>query len=550
MSIRTFISVLSAAPLLFGLVACDDDDEGDGGGSGGDQAQTPLSEMPVAPRNPYLAQEHYSITHFNSAQTDAFPFAVPEGSFRVSPDDCPGKWSGPVNLMTLAANNADYMWGMSSDRVSYIKVSGGSFELVAELPLPRVAQKSKEDLQKLVATYDTYADLEAATKAVLGEQPQYAMMCGNYVLCDRDNYAYTNAVKTLLRCKLTDPANPAAGIDIDAQLDMTPYLHGSFTLMGVSMTYDGFLVVAGKQSISIVTRDLSQVVDTYVLPDDQTLSNSICVDEGGGIYVASNSQTEGGPGLMQKVVWTGARLSTEASEGAWQAPYDGGPYAPSIKMGFGTGSTPTLMGFGDDHDKLVVITDGAKRMKIVAFWRDDIPADVTPADPANTRLADARLVTCGLTNAEWVQSEQSVVCAGHGAFVVNNVREMPVEIHDKVIGVLAIGPVLEPASGVERLEWDCQSHRWKSLWTRPDVKSVSMIPCVSTASEMVFVNVYGDANGWEVDGLDWNTGATRHSVIFGKNNRGNGAYAIIQYMPNGDLLFNSVCGPFRVKLNN
>ena len=55
--------------------------------------------------------------------------------------------------------------------------------------------------------------------------------------------------------------------------------------------------------------------------------------------------------------------------------YDGGPTAPSIKMGNGTGSTPTLMGFGDDEDHLVVITDGAKRMKIVAFWRDNIPAD-------------------------------------------------------------------------------------------------------------------------------------------------------------------------------
>ena len=29
---------------------------------------------------------------------------------------------------------------------------------------------------------------------------------------------------------------------------------------------------------------------------------------------------------------------------------------------------------------------------------------------------------------------------------------------------------------------------------------------------------------------------------------GNGAYAIIQYLEDGDLLFNSVGGPFRVKL--
>ena len=32
------------------------------------------------------------------------------------------------------------------------------------------------------------------------------------------------------------------------------------------------------------------------------------------------------------------------------------------------------MGFDKDEDKLVVITDGADHMKIVAFWRDAIPA--------------------------------------------------------------------------------------------------------------------------------------------------------------------------------
>lgn len=552
MTIKTFFGACLAAPLLFVPLACSDDD-------GGNEIATPnpnpaggiapLSSQTTAPRNPYLAQEHYSITHFNSAQTDAFPFAVADGTFDVSPEDCEGKWSGPVNLMTLSSTNSDYMWGMSSDRVSYIKVADGAFQLVAEHDLPNVVLKPKAGLEKLVANYNSYDELAAAAKSVLGQQPQFAMMCGNYVLCDKDNYAYSNAVTTLLRYKLKEGNNPAAGIDIDAKLDMTPYLHGSFTLMGVSMTYDGYLVVAGKQSISIVTRDLTQVVDTYVLPTDQTLSNSICVDDKNGIYLASNNVTEGGEGLMQKIVWTGSRLSTDESDGAWQATYDGGPYAPSIKMGYGTGSTPTLMGFGEDEDKLVVITDGAKRMKIVAFWRDEIPADAKPADPANPRIADARTITCGLEDADWVQSEQSVVCAGYGAFVVNNVRQIPVEIHDKIIGVLAIGPLLEPACGVERLKWDTDTNRWKSIWTRADVNSVSMIPSVSTASEMVFVNGYSKTTGWEVDGLDWNTGATRHRTVFGHNNRGNGAYAIIQYMPNGDLLFNSVCGPFRVKLN-
>lgn len=546
MTIRTFLKGCPIPLLFIGLVACSDDE---GPNKNPDNGKKPLSQVALTPRNPYLAQEHYSITHFNSGQTDAFPFAVADGTYSISPEDCPGKWSGPVNLMTLSSNGSDYMWGMSSDRVSYIKVANGSFELVAEHELPNVKAKSQEDLRKLVANYGSYDELSAAAKSILGEQPQFAMMCGNYVLCDKDNYAYTNAVTTLLRYKLKNSHRSSDGIEIDAQMDMRPYLHGSYTLMGVSMTYDGYLVVAGKQSISIVTRDLAQVIDTYVLPDDQTLSNSICVDDKNGIYMASGSVSEGGQGLMQKIVWTGQRLSTDAKDGAWQAYYDGGPYAPAIKMGYGTGSTPTLMGFGNDEDKLVVITDGAKKMKIVAFWRDEIPADAVSVDPANPRLADARTVTCGLGGADWVQSEQSVVCAGYGAFVVNNVKRMGVEIHDKIIGVLAIGPLLEPATGVERLEWNPEANHWESVWTRPDIISISMIPSVSTASEMVFVNGYIPSTGWEVTGLDWNSGATRHRVMFGQNNRGNGAYAIIQYMPNGDLLFNSASGPFRARLN-
>ena len=48
---------------------------------------------------------------------------------------------------------------------------------------------------------------------------------------------------------------------------------------------------------------------------------------------------------------------------------------PAPKLGDGTGSTPTLMGFGPDEDKLVVITDGARKMRLVAFWRDQVQAD-------------------------------------------------------------------------------------------------------------------------------------------------------------------------------
>ena len=527
------------------LFSCSDDEND----PSRDDNEPPLSEATVPTPNPYLASEHYSLTHFNSAQTDAFPYAVKGGTFQINPDDCASTWSGPVNLMTLSSTDPDYMWGMCSDRVSYIHIADGTFERVAEIGLPNgIQMNTEENLRKLVDTQYTSTDqLYADAVEILGKYPQMSMSNGNYVICDNENYAYTNARTVICRYKLKEAGNPKAGIVLDKQVDMAPYMDNPQTLVGMVMTYDGYLVVASGNGIAIIDRTMSMPPVVKLIPDDQVITNSAAVDEHNGIYIASNSRTPGGKGIMHKFVWKNGKLSEDEADGAWTASYDGGPEAPAIKMGYGTGSTPTLMGFGDDEDKLVVITDGAKRMKLVAFWRDDIPEDAVPVDAENPRIADQKEISCGLSaSTEWIQSEQSVAISGYGAFVVNNV--IPNTVPDKIVAVLSIGPLVTPPFGVERLQWDTEKNQWYSVWTRPDVSSISMIPAISTASNMVFVNGYTEADGWEVTGLDWGTGATSHRVIFGQTSRGNGAYAIIQYMENGDLLFNSVGGRFGVKL--
>jgi len=75
-----------------------------------------------------------------------------------------------------------------------------------------------------------------------------------------------------------------------------------------------------------------------------------------------------------------------------------------------------------------------------------------------------------------------------------------------------------------------------------------MVPIVSAASGIVFVNGYNAKDGCEVTGMSWETGKTVFRAVFGKTNLGNGAYAILQFPEDGDLLFNSVVGPFRIPL--
>ena len=78
------------------------------------------------------------------------------------------------------------------------------------------------------------------------------------------------------------------------------------------------------------------------------------------------------------------------------------------------------MGFGDE-DRFVVLTDGDKVMNMVLFWRDEIPPRLAGDRGApSRRIAGMLRADIGRSDASAVQTEQSVVVGGYGAFVVNN----------------------------------------------------------------------------------------------------------------------------------
>lgn len=151
------------------------------------------------------------------------------------------------------------MWGMCSDRVSYIHIADGTFERVAEIGLPNgIQMNTEENLRKLVDTQYTSTDqLYADAVEILGKYPQMSMSNGNYVICDNENYAYTNARTVICRYKLKEAGNPKAGIILDKQVDMAPYMDNPQTLVGMVMTYDGYLVVASGNGIAIIDRTMS-----------------------------------------------------------------------------------------------------------------------------------------------------------------------------------------------------------------------------------------------------------------------------------------------------
>ncbi|NLD06247.1 MAG: SYNERG-CTERM sorting domain-containing protein [Synergistaceae bacterium] len=442
------------------------------------------------------------------------------------------------------------MWAVANNRVSYVYIANGAWKEVARFEAIAKANKldpiPEENFRKLgesSAVGMTVSEMDKYLSEILVRDEYYSFGNGAYSVVDKDNVLYTNFGNDLYAFKLTDLANPSAGITVKNSIINvdTAILGQKSRLFGLALTYDNYLVVTFLNGVAVIDRELNLTTKELLTFGNlkngslsDAVSNSIAIDEKNGIYIVSNT-------TMRKLVWDGTKITLK-----WKEVYNEDTTVPPIvKFDYGTGSTPTLMGFGDDQDKLVVITSGGSQMKLVAFWRDEIPTGLE-------RKADEIPVTCGLDPLpEWIQSEQSVVVSGYGAFVVNNMPstvapELEAENKNKTLQVSLMGPAYPGPLGVERFEWNPVTHKWKSVWQRPDIASNSMIPAHSRTGTMVLVNGYYKESGWEVTGLDWNTGKTVHRTIFGHKNLGNGAYAIIQHLSNKSLIFNSIVGPFLV----
>ena len=206
-------------------------------------------------------------------------------------------------------------------------------------------------------------------------------------------------------------------------------------------------------------------------------------------------------------------------------------------------ATGTLArGFIFEEAKLVVITDGAKQMNLVAFWRDNIPT-------GSQRIAGQIPVTCGFSPLhEWIQTDSSVIVYGYGAFVANEVPEIispDLEGQSLMLNLTLMGPAYPGPYGVERFQWNTSTHQWSSVWARSDVETDS-VPIHSQSGNMALIGGYRSPYGWEVLGLDWDTGKTVHHTIFGDKNFGNIGFALMEYLKNGDLVCNSIVGPIRI----
>jgi hypothetical protein len=273
-------------------------------------------------------------------------------------------------------------------------------------------------------------------------------------------------------------------------------------------------------------------------PGYRWVRTSCCVDDEGGIYVSSVDHAH-------RVVWTGDRLSLDAHDGAWCAEYRNG-------TGFGSGTTPSLMGFGPDADRFVVLGDGDDVVNITLMWRDQIPDDweQLPGAPSR-RIAGMGPANMGDADLEAIQTEQSITVSGYGAMTVNNEpASVPADFPERGVRLLVFYLGHDPAytpHGLHKYEWDSEARSLRQAWVNTDVSSPNSVPFVSEGSNVVYTCGARDGQ-WTIEALDWTTGEEAfHEVTGGSQFNTLGAGVILD--DDGHLLFGTMFGKTRLLLD-
>ncbi len=458
---------------------------------------TPLAaDEPLC--NPALADSPWPITHRGNYAQGSSPLPGPLGSETIS-----ARHLNLTGTPTTLAIGPTYPDGGRAVWASVIGLNGAIYKLdhdtfsIIDVYIPANEEEMPPEIP--LAVGGAYSALSAESDFILGRS--------DYVEVYRDRESGDRFSEIELAKRLFLPRR-ALCRDTDQ-------------LVGGVMLPDGMLAFVTEQAAvgvlpsrvddlevdNVVTlpSENGAACDDPAVPDDEleTVSNNLAADEHGNFYVVTDR-------AVIKFAWNGTSL-----EKVWRVAYPSDPPISFLRLGPGSGSTPSLMGTAIDDDRFVVITDGRELMRLLLIWRDDIPEGWQPISPdLDRRIACAVPITFGDPQAERSLSEQSVLVRGRSAIVVNNLLADESELETGVpalnVGLAALAggdPSLAPR-GLERIDWDPATGTCATVWTNTEVSMPNAIPTMSAASDLIYA--IGQRDGvWGLEAVEFATGASR-----------------------------------------
>ncbi|MGI9282667.1 MAG: hypothetical protein ACR2PX_23980 [Endozoicomonas sp.] len=440
----------------------------------------------LPPENPYLADSTYPITHVTSAQQGAIAVQGPEDKNRRLTDaEKEYIYTGPSHLIFSISGKYDngkrVIWSSGSDRL--VKQDYESFEVLDTVMLREDEgwdeAWSEERMKKVASGWEPLRIYNA-----LQEMLRFAEAGGIYPMMDADNNFYLGSTDGTIQVYGDSvPGDPSSTISLKHRYQIKAPVTGKVN--GFNISYDGYITAVTDDGWMVaMSRDFKEQFQIKLegAPDESYnkedplsgwIRNSFAMEPNGMTYVVSRD-------FLHGIKWTGKGWSQDAKDGAWIAPY-------SNTKGFGSGSTPSLMGFGAE-DKLVVITDGDDLMNLTLFWRDAIPEDWKGLPGEDRRVAGKIAANMAREDLKKVQSEQSVAVYGYGAVIVNNQPpSLPFytpEIFAPVfVGLLGTEEDYKP-HGIQKFVWNPEQRTLSQQWVNNHISSPNSVPVIAAYNNM------------------------------------------------------------------
>jgi hypothetical protein len=293
-----------------------------------------------------------------------------------------------------------------------------------------------------------------------------------------------------------------------------------------NVTNDGWLAYVTTANVfGVIKSDFSShySITLPLDPGEIAYHNNFPVDEHNNFYVVTTKR-------MMKLNWSFPKITI-----VWTSPYDfigDGPNSSTINAGSGT--TPTLVGFGNGNDKLVVVCDGHNRNNLVAFWRDAVPKGWTALSGQDVRVASITALPGFRYLGGIYQSVEnsptahnySIGCAQYNGFTNYSCNN---------------------AKGVVKLNWDTLSNKMSVAWSNSRINFNNVLT-YSSATNLVY------GNGKESDcyyyfyALDWNTGNIVIRKQLGKEEKWNDYGDNISISDDNTLIEPTAEGFYQVKI--
>ena len=298
-------------------------------------------------------------------------------------------------------------------------------------------------------------------------------------------------------------------IDISAPLELAA--EGPHHVIDVMPDWNGdywFITRAGLVGMIDRAGGKSHAIALGEPGSREGIDNALAVGENGVFVVSSHAMYNFG------------RAADGEIETRWREAYDRGSAQKAGTMGFGSGTTPTLV--GNDY---VAITDNADgRVNVVVYAQEP-------------RSGEQQVCAVPVFKPDRGTSENSLSAVGNALIVENN------------FGYEGPRNIPESESGLARV--DIRGGRCDTVWETHEITSPSAVPKTSLANGLIYVYTRDEGNpadlhAWYFTAVDFETGALVYKQLTGVGWKFNNHYGSITIARDGSAYASTMGGLLRI----